>query len=255
MKAPSSDNLQDSSEFSLSEVDQESETRAFERLLCAMYMKPYEIQDVADLRKLVGLADYYCALPVLSRSLDGALMRSQAFVKSIPTACLEILELSFRLRHEVLYKESLAFVVGQYECPLYHALHPPLHDIAKRRYNELAAEILKVERGILNELLFAEGHKSRRILEMLKTARYDDEDVVESPNFMATYMREVFEEGQDAELSALCLNNIGDLISNTTTLSRHMIVGGQVDEEACPWFLCVHKSSEPLPWDISETDW
>ncbi|TVY85651.1 hypothetical protein LAWI1_G008232, partial [Lachnellula willkommii] len=57
--------------------DKVPELRAFEKLLCAFYIKQYEIEDFDELETMTRQADYYCALPMLSRSLDGALWRSE----------------------------------------------------------------------------------------------------------------------------------------------------------------------------------
>lgn len=221
-----------------------------------MYMKPYEIRDVTELQAVVELADYYCALPVLSRSLDGTLVRSQAFANSIPTDCLKILPLAYKVRNEVLYRDTLQFAVGNYENPLYHDIKPPLHEIVKLRYNELAAKILKVERRISDELLLAEEQKSSKIFDMLKDARYFDVDI-EKLNCMAAYLREVFEEGKDAGLSEQCIEMVGKLVENNTALCRQLFVGGyeSAGGDLCHSFLCLNGASEPLPWDTSEIDW
>lgn len=58
----------------LDEWDVIKDQTAFESLLCAMYNRPYSIRDVLDLQNLTKLADFYCALPIVSATLTGALM-------------------------------------------------------------------------------------------------------------------------------------------------------------------------------------
>ncbi|CAG8979713.1 hypothetical protein HYALB_00013403 [Hymenoscyphus albidus] len=53
---------QNNPDFSAYKGDKKKDPFAFERLLCTMYMKPYEIQDCEDLKSIVDLSDYYCAL-------------------------------------------------------------------------------------------------------------------------------------------------------------------------------------------------
>jgi hypothetical protein len=46
----------------------------FEGLLRAFYSKPYELNQAYELKGLTVMADYYGTLPILSLTLDGALL-------------------------------------------------------------------------------------------------------------------------------------------------------------------------------------
>lgn len=55
------------------------DTKAFQSLLSAMYNRPYTIWDFEVFEAAIRLADFYCALPVLSATLTPALMSSLMF--------------------------------------------------------------------------------------------------------------------------------------------------------------------------------
>jgi hypothetical protein len=71
-----------------------------------MYLKPYRVQGYKELKTLTELADYYCALPVLSRTLDAAFLRSFVFVEEIKHSSCKMLILAAKLRNSVLFRES-----------------------------------------------------------------------------------------------------------------------------------------------------
>jgi hypothetical protein len=50
----------------------EDETEMFRKLLCAMYNRPYRIESPDELIVITKLADYYCALPIVSSTIGGA---------------------------------------------------------------------------------------------------------------------------------------------------------------------------------------
>jgi hypothetical protein len=61
---------QDPLDLSAFKGDRSFEVSLFEKLLCAIYHRSYKIERCAELTSLTSLADYYCALPILSRTLD-----------------------------------------------------------------------------------------------------------------------------------------------------------------------------------------
>ncbi|TGO29393.1 hypothetical protein BPAE_0015g00370 [Botrytis paeoniae] len=59
----------------------EGEIEGFRQLLCAMYSSPYTIKDVEELSTLTRIADFHCALPIVSVTLISALLESPIFSK------------------------------------------------------------------------------------------------------------------------------------------------------------------------------
>ncbi|CAG8959314.1 hypothetical protein HYFRA_00013084 [Hymenoscyphus fraxineus] len=250
---------QNNPDFSAYKGDKKKDSFAFERLLCAMYMKPYEIEDCEDLQSIVDLSDYYCALPVISRSLGTVLLRSRRFVHSIPRHSVKIHQLAVKLRHEALYRDSLMFIIGCIEEPKYDLLKAPLAENAKNRYNELVAYVFQVEQRLLQELLYAEEPESDMLLELLKAAKYDPENLIDEPYEMSIYFRRILNNNCNFEggFSGTSLDAVRKALENTTTLAQHVQVGHLSLEEPndCEYFLCAEKVTGALPWDPEEVDW
>ncbi|CAG8979882.1 hypothetical protein HYALB_00002656 [Hymenoscyphus albidus] len=64
----------------LTDMDQQSD--AFSDLLKAMYHRPFKVQNFSHLLVITAIADIYCALPILSAALSGALLGSRMFEKN-----------------------------------------------------------------------------------------------------------------------------------------------------------------------------
>ena len=82
--------------------------------MLAFYAQIYEIVDYDELYTLVELARYYCALPILSRSLSSAIFECHSFSASIPLKAEEILPLAAELHHAVLFRECVVHIVGRW---------------------------------------------------------------------------------------------------------------------------------------------
>lgn len=65
-----------------------TEIFTFEGLLHAMYREAYEVYSASELKNLVRLADFYCALPVVSSSLDGVLLSNPMFIENMSRGCM-----------------------------------------------------------------------------------------------------------------------------------------------------------------------
>lgn len=83
-------------------------------LLCAIYSRLYTISSFTHFQDLVRLADFYCALPIVSNSLYAALWRSPNFVSQIGNQALPILKLSKKLRHPLLFREAMVYFVSDW---------------------------------------------------------------------------------------------------------------------------------------------
>jgi hypothetical protein len=143
-------------------------TSLFEKLLCAIYHRPYQIESCAELTSLASLADYYCALPILSRTLDSALHVSPSFTNNSLAGGLkgnscEVFATSAKLRNELLFRESLIFVINPWTSPHYEKLSDPkLKKIARCAYSDVGAKAAHAERKItvrrLGEALSGQRH-------------------------------------------------------------------------------------------------
>lgn len=74
-----------------------------------MYCAPYAFNDVAQLILTTELADYYCALPILSRTLLQALFSSKL---DILRNAVTLVETAYTLRHAELLRECVVYLAG-----------------------------------------------------------------------------------------------------------------------------------------------
>lgn len=125
----------------------------FETMLCAIYVKPYHILSYDDLFTLTELADFYCALPIVSRTLDMALHSSQDFVKRIPDNRCEVFKLAAKIRNKLLFREALVWIMGPWTRPNYeHLEDPKLRKIAHRAYTEITSMIAAIDYHLLKDI-------------------------------------------------------------------------------------------------------
>lgn len=102
-------------QYEISQNDQETERTGFRKLLCAFYQQPLLIDiyrgEVEEVRALVRLGDYYCALPVLSRSfIDLHLHEDISWaMENYPMAFLLAAK---KLRLPWLFREALVYFVA-----------------------------------------------------------------------------------------------------------------------------------------------
>jgi hypothetical protein len=59
-------------------------------------------------------------LPALSRSLDGALVNSELWVRELRCRAIEVFQLAAKLRNPLLFREALVWVTGPHNKPFYH---------------------------------------------------------------------------------------------------------------------------------------
>lgn len=107
--------------------DMEGEVEGFRQLLCAMYSRPYTIKSVEELSTLTQIADFYCALPIVSVTLTDALLDSPIFLKrenGNSTACTKdqlaedcdsMIFIAQKLRSSVLFHECLIHIVANWK--------------------------------------------------------------------------------------------------------------------------------------------
>jgi hypothetical protein len=130
----------------------------FDALLRAIYNRSYHIKDIKQFLALTDLATYYCALPAVSRTLSNALHNSQDFIKEIPGNPCSVFEAAAKLRHEVLFREALIWVVGRWTQPHFTELADRrLRQVAKYAYGEVATMVSRSTNRIIDLALLATG--------------------------------------------------------------------------------------------------
>ncbi|PVH87081.1 hypothetical protein DL98DRAFT_581811 [Cadophora sp. DSE1049] len=128
---------------------------AFHSILKAMYMLPYVLIQVHDLFILTGLARFYMCLPLISRTLDGAMARSHALSQhQVRSFCSELLSVATELRHKALFKDSLIHCLGPFSSPGFEKVtDKKLKRLAQSHYHKLRSDILEELYTILYSMI------------------------------------------------------------------------------------------------------
>lgn len=142
--------------------DQES---AFHMLLSAMYNRPYFITKVEHLRHLASLSDFYCALPIVSATLTGALFNSPIFRPDplVRNLCLfaqsrqTILLWAKKLRHPLLFREAFIHVVAGWHAVSMRCQairdDARLASLISSAHSQLQTALLKAHQALLLAML------------------------------------------------------------------------------------------------------
>ncbi|KAK2625513.1 hypothetical protein QTJ16_004825 [Diplocarpon rosae] len=231
----------------------EVEISAFHNLLCAIYTRPYIIAGAAELLKMVELADYYCVLPILSRTLDGVMMNSPDFVAEIPDDPNGLFIAAAKLRNLSLFRESLVWVVGHYENPAFYDLpEGQLKLIAGFVYGRISTQATIVSQHILSDFSrrYEEDWNSNLDYTYISPiGSYVSGMSVNLPG----YFKKLHEA--NPELSENC-TEIGLLFENRLKLDtfngKHRQCGRDGAEEH---FLCAYIEDEYIPWNMDDSDW
>jgi hypothetical protein len=242
--------------------DKKTEEAAFKKLLCAIYVLPYRIENAKVLTSLAEIADYYRALPIVSRTLSYALHDSQAFIRSIKCDPRRVFEAAAKLRHKVLFKDALVWVVGNWRYPAFKELSDrKLRQVARCAYGEIATKVASSSSSIfigftaVDDEIWPESFRNS-ICEPQETWRVIREYLAytEQINFPSFFHR-IFEREDlplDVSMSDL---NIPGLLRNNLVLDRSPRSPGESDGEDEEYFLCAEIEDEDLPWDLEEFDW
>ncbi|ESZ90508.1 hypothetical protein SBOR_9109 [Sclerotinia borealis F-4128] len=117
-----------------------TEALAFHNILKAMYHRPITMRSFHEFSNTIRLADFYCALPILSASTDSILLNlipsphphlhpnphphlhSQPLIRArkkklsnwLCTHTLPMLLIAYKLHHAPLFHDALIFVVGSW---------------------------------------------------------------------------------------------------------------------------------------------
>lgn len=206
---------------------------------------------------MAELGGYYCALPVLSESLNAAMLRSAGYLNGAlkETPC-SWLELATKLRNPILFKESMIHVLGPWSEPRHEELLDlRLKKIARNAFSGMKGELYQIFEELLQLASSDEEEHMKTAFDMLKLAagcRCSLRDIIRDEFPMPYYLRR-------------CLN--GDYVSDWTTmhvrellhplLKSNLVLdntGAGVDHYFDS-FLCFEILDEDLPWDLTQTEW
>ncbi|KAL2011057.1 hypothetical protein VTN00DRAFT_3775 [Thermoascus crustaceus] len=248
----------------------EEAANVIEDLLCAFYLKRRSITGLNHLARLVDIADFYRALPILSNFLDSNLLLSPGVLDEIAGKSFWAIELAERVRSPVLFREALVHVVGRWETEkgklnasskvnhLVQIYHGRLRDDVSKAYRYLIMQTMSWSRAknpALSQIV------ARQLLELNKDERLVG--LSEPEYFRAVYNRlsQVFNgseilNGNFSRRNALAMmktlraevdEKIGRL------LQKNLILGA--GNSSSRYFLCTELADDDLPWDVNESEW
>jgi len=130
----------------------EFETKILQELLYAMHDRPYPIETVDYLKAITRIADFYCALPILSATIVTALLGSPMFkidpnnmnANEFADHSEELILIAQKLRNHFIFRECFIHVVGKWdgtkaEGPI--SKSPEILRLVMKEYGFLACKV------------------------------------------------------------------------------------------------------------------
>ncbi|PVH75276.1 hypothetical protein DL98DRAFT_466661 [Cadophora sp. DSE1049] len=235
----------------------DSEVLHFKMLLQAMYNEPIEFEDCNDLRQLTELADYYCALKVVSFALDATIGRGAFPFSQLQKQPCEMLQVAARLRHPRLFRECLILSIGPFSKPKIHMIEDPkLHKLAKYAHAQVGLLAAEAQIEIINVM---EPYRlSNPKLRNEMQARIEDAGVMcrkdpRTAAYLPAYYRKLWDFKYDGIVTANPFRKpLSEVMANHLTFNRGYEAGeGQFRD----FFFCGQILNEELPWNAGEKDW
>ncbi|TEY31294.1 hypothetical protein BOTCAL_0804g00020 [Botryotinia calthae] len=253
----------------------EAHELAFINFIGTFYGKSWAIKDTEALQLVTELADYYCALPVVSKSMHGSLFLGPVFCKSIfysPTRTL--LDLALQLYSHELFRECMICLVGKWQHSAYqHPIEsqseisynpkltsPKLNELAIKLHNQICTKVFTTQQQIefysqINpNALEVKGHIEICFLEKMELRETEH-----GANHRRVSLPEYFQAFKEESSGVLALA-VSDILKNELVFNKSLRAGdivfpGDIRNDILPHFLCVEIKDEDLSWDSNETDW
>jgi hypothetical protein len=245
----------------------------FGYLLSAFYLRHRPIVSLEHLSRLVDLADFYCALPILRNFVESSLLGSPLLINEIPRESSRALVLSQRIQSILIFREAFIHVVGKWHSWDYvkrkafiDITGPRIHELVQIHHGKLRDQVAKAGNYIL-VLLTGKRIKNQELQEAmtheLLSVRSSTEPALELDYYKAILNAacRVYDDALQStstkrgcpttlrQLKGECENTIRPLFENSTVFSRSSV------PEKRPrynYFLCTALLDEEIPWDITE---
>ncbi|TGO45071.1 hypothetical protein BCON_0426g00020 [Botryotinia convoluta] len=247
---------------------------AFINFIGTFYGKSWVIKNTEVLQLVTELADYYCALPIVSKSMQGALFLSPEFCKSVFFGETRILlDLAFKLRSPEIFRECMICLVGEWQekmgdpnkSPpemLYNPrlTNPKLNELAIKLHSQICAKICATQQAIVyNCQLYPNDIEiktkiGKSYLEKIKS-REAEYTIYHGRISLPEYFQAFAEESQGNFSPA-----VKDILKNELIFNKFLRAGDiefplNLFQEIQSYFLCAEIKDEDLPWDLNATDW
>jgi hypothetical protein len=235
------------------------EETAFEKLLCAIYSRPYTITNVAEFMDIVRLADFYRSFPMLSASLYAALWNSPGFTGSILQNAASLLIVSQKLRHPVLFRECFVHMVSRWQGPEWpdgNALkdHPDLCYLITASQLNVSKLVIAADHAIMLNCTRdwnPSNITSEKIFQIAASTLYSPKPPLHS----ASFYRDLYTKSRERNFGIKPETKaaLKALLENGLVLDRTGAEAGTGNYSNV--FLCAWILDSDLPWDQNESDW
>ena len=217
------------------------------KFLCALFIRPYRIEQLQDLDLLTEFADYYRSLPMVSNSLYAALLHDPGFVKIIPDNAAKIIPLAIKLRNFALYNDCIIHLLGPWRRPRFTLLEDKeLKKLVVNAYAKLALQVSRVDAEV--SLYFCRFRDHRQFRDEAETLAINSmsESFISQPLYYHNlYTCTLFNQNLYEAIAPILKDNL-------MLVRRESSTGHNLYDD---FFLCAEIEAEDLPWDITEFDW
>ncbi|KAF7872696.1 uncharacterized protein EAF02_008767 [Botrytis sinoallii] len=239
----------------VSRAEHIGEIEGFRQLHCAMYSSPYTIRDIEELSTLTRIADFYCALPIISATLTSAFIDSPIFSKrqvEEPIACTKdqlaedcdsMIFIAQKLRNSVLFRECLIHIVANWKDTKISKLSQ-LYELTIRSQHALwvAAIVTQLSPGV------------PELTKVLADAEKDHTSFERESKKAVTFWKNLSAKlAQVGGAACFLQSKLEPLLANNLVLDRTSDGPGEGCYKHC--FLCTEIADNELPWDTTAVDW
>lgn len=189
---------------------------------------------------MVDLADFYCALPALSRSLSSTYPFSPNFVREIKLDPDLILPLAAKLRNATLFRECLVWLAGNVR--IYTRLrHSPTRCHTRTESQTTNLAIKKILQRAIGSI-------------DLKLARVQSHALQNTDLAARSLTRVIWEWTRRADVCPDLKATLNSLLVNKSVIADPLCKPGFMDMWL-DFFLCAGVDDEDLPWDFTRVDY
>lgn len=245
--------------------------RTFEILLSAIHGRRYSIEDYVELHDLTCLADFYCALRVVSLTLcDNLVYGSDEFCLELHEFAREVLVDAYKLRNRVLFQECIIHVVGVMAASNKHelikGLTPDVNELIVSKVYAIRCRVERVFGALfdIDNVFFHNSYTGRMpchqlLRELKKKYMRHDKDRATGH---AVFIRKLYDTVNNISHNTILPNALqlelrsllDPLVYSGLKLVTHGD-GGAGESQYWDRFLCTMVSEHELPWDLKEMDW
>jgi hypothetical protein len=153
------------SNFSSFTGDMLHEQKSSEKLICALYNRPYVIGDIEELETMVNLAKDWSMLPILPRTIDSDIWRSYDFTDAMHLQPLKILQLATWLRNHLLFRDALCHAAGGWTTTKedYRMEDLKQYTIVDTHHRKLTLMVTETQQELLNVIYNEESEDGNNL--------------------------------------------------------------------------------------------